>query len=250
MKRLGLLLIALVALAGCERKREPNKILDGYVVGSSEVIIPAEGARQFFLLKRDLLRVVVPVINKLSLATSDFSELSGPVAMKYSFQVSEKHYGTATFTLEFKDDVNATFDPIAVRGSSTTIKSVVVTGVGASALFPSISENLSLVLESSGVVTSTLRLNGTSVFSGSGYTLNFGFNPGGSKGVFEGITDGSASASGTGGTPPATASINLGFTTDRNANGSITWEGRDGGIHLDENGSGYVSTAAGRIFLQ
>lgn len=250
MKKITILLLAVAVLASCERKREPNKILDGFVVGASEVILPAEAARQFFLLQNDMLRVTVPVISKLALDNSDFRELSGPVASKYSFSVKEKHYGDATFTLEFRDSNNATFDPIAVRTSSITLQSVIVTGTGASALFPTINESMVIVLETSGTVTSNLRISGTATLSGSGYTLNFGFNPGGSRAIFEGVTDGAATATGTGGTPPATTTINLGFSTDRNVNGSIAWEGRDGGIHLDNNGSGYVTTSAGRIFLQ
>ncbi len=250
MKRAALLLIAVVSLASCERKREPNKVLDGYVVGTQEVVIPAEAARQYFLLKRDMLGIVVPVINKFGRTNADFSELTGPVASKYSFTVHETHYGAVTYTLEFKDDTSATFDPVSMRSSSTTLKSVIITGTGGSAVFPTITENLTLVLESSGVVTSTLRLNGNSTLSGSGYALTFGLNPGGSRCVFEGLTDGSASASGTGGTPPATSAINLGFSTDRNANGSISWEGRDGGIHIENSGSGYVSSPGGRIFFQ
>jgi hypothetical protein len=105
------------------------------------------------------------------------------------------------------------------------------------------------VFESSGVVTSTLRMSGTSVFTGSTYSLTFTFDPPGSKSIFEALTDGSATASGTGGTPPAAATVNLIFRSDRDVNGSIAWEGREGGIHLELNGSGFVVEPGGRILL-
>ena len=239
-----------LVLAGCHRRNEPNKILDGSPVGSFELIIPAEGARQFYLLKRDALHVVVPVISKLALTNSSYPELSGPVASKYSFNTAEKHYGTATFTIEFRSDVNATIDPIAVQGSSSSLKTILITGTAASSMFPTITENLALVLDSSGTVTSTLHLSGSTAMTGSGYSLTFNFDPAGSKANFDGLSDNQVTASGTGGTPPAPAALVLRYTTDRNANGSIAWEGRTGGIHIETDGSGYVSTLEKRILFQ
>ena len=250
MKKLGLLILAGVILAGCHRRNEPNKILDGQPVGSFELVIPAEAARQFYLLKRDMLRTVVPVINKFATTNPVYPELTPVGGSKYSFTSAEKHYGSATFTLEFRSDTNATIDPVGVQGSSTSVKSVIVTGTAASSLFPTITENLTLVLDSSGVVTSTMRLSGTTSMTGSGYSLTFNFDPAGSKANFDGLTDNQVTASGSGGTPPATAALLLRFTTDRNANGSIAWEGRTGGIHIESDGSGYVSTLEKRILFQ
>lgn len=250
VKKLGIVVFAGLLLVGCRHRNEPNKVLDGQPVGAYELIIPAEAARQYFLIQRDMLHVLVPVINKFAVTDPTYPELTPAGGSKYSFTTSEKHYGSATFTLEFRSDVNTTIDPVAVQGSSTAVKSVLIAGTAASSLFPTITENLTLVLDSSGVVTSTMRLSGSTAMTGSGYSLTFNLDPAGAKANFDGLTDNQTTASGTGGTPPTTAAIQLRFSTDRSANGSIAWEGRTGGIHIGSDGSGYVSTLEKRILFQ
>jgi hypothetical protein len=244
------LVLCAIAAVGCRRDREPNKILDGYITGTTEVIPPAQAAQQYTLLQRDMLRVVIPVIHKLERTDSSFGELTGPVGSKYSFNTTEKHYGNAAFTIEFKDDFGATIDPITTRTSTTTLKSVIVTGTAHSPAFDPINETMTLVLASSGVASSTIRMTGNATFTGSSYSLTFTIDSAGNNAIFEGLTDGTVTASGTGGTPPATASLTFGYSTDRTANGQITWEGREGGLHIEPNGSGFVAESTGRILLE
>lgn len=249
-KRTALLLLCIVALNSCERKREPNKILDGNVAGTVQVVGPAEAARQYVLLKRDLLRTVLPVLNRMQTSNATFGDLTPVGGGQYSFQGNDPHYGTVTFTLGFQDANGGGIDPISVPGSSSSLKAVTVTGAGASTLFPTITENLTLAFESAGVFTTTLRLTGTSVFNGPTYTLTFTNSTPGSRVIFAALTSGTATATGSGGTPAAPATVNLEFSSDQHANGTITWEGQEGGIHLETNGSGFVVTTEGRILLE
>ena len=249
MKKIGVAVLAVLAFASCERKREPNKILDGYTAGIVEVVVPGNAAQQYVVLKRDILRVAVSVVNRLQQENALFPELSGPSAGKYAFSSTERHYGTANFTIEFFNDTGSQIDPIAVRSSSNTLKSFILTTAAASNEFPTITETLTVVLESSGVVTSRLRMTGSSVFTGSSYSLTFNIDPSGCKTIYEALTDGSVTATGTGGTPPATATINLAFSSDHAVNGSMSWEGREAGLHIETNGSGLIVAPEGRILL-
>lgn len=242
------ILVGLVAISACKRKETPNKIIDGVPVNTTETIVPAQAAQEFFLLKRDGLGVIVPVINRLSIPSPTFPELTGPSAQTYSFTLHENHYGTANFTIQFRDSSNNPIDPITTVSSTNTLQSVAITVSGNSTSF-SYTENLVLTLVTQGNVTGKKLLTGTSSFNGSSYSIVFTLSSPGSNCTFNGFTDGSVSASGSGGPSLQPTSLNLIFSADHKANGNIAWEGLEGGIHFEDNGSGIIVTNQFRLLI-
>ncbi len=250
MKRFWLIGFVFVTagFSACKREQEPNKILDPLPIKSDITSLPAQVGQGWFLMKRDCMKVLVPVMNRTTLTNSTFPELTGPDAQsRYTFTTSERHYGTATFTIQFKDAGNNTIDPIQMQSSTAIIKSVLITDNGGNSKF-TLSENLTLTLDLAGIVDSDKRLTGTSNFSSSNLSLNFAFNGVGAKTTFDGLTDGSASASGTFDGQPTT--LNLSFYADHTANGNITWSGISGGLHYTETGTGYIVTNEFRLLLE
>ena len=232
----------------CKKKEEPNKIIDGLPVNSSQKVVPAQAAQQLLLLKRDSLNIIVPVINKLGLANQSFTELSGPDSQsRYSFQITDNSYGTATFTLQFRNSSNAIIDPIKTQTSTTTLNSVVVTGTGNSSKF-SYSENLTITLETVGKANSKKFLTGTSNFNGSGTSVTFTFPAPGAESSFQGLIGGGVTGSGTGAGGEATT-LSLSFASNHEADGAIAWEGQQGGIHFAEDGKGYIVTNEARLLI-
>ncbi|MCB4756687.1 MAG: hypothetical protein LHV69_06600 [Elusimicrobia bacterium] len=247
--------IALFILAGfaasCKRDYVADKIVGDFPVNNDTAVVPARATQNFFLLKRDLLNTLVPVISRLVLTTRSFPELTGPDNLsRYTFQRGESHYGSATFTIQFLDATNAVIDPISVQSSTTTLSKVNVSVIGTSNQY-SYSESLVLTLAIAGDVGSEKRLTGTSVLtdqSGGGYNVSFTLPSPGAMGIFGGLTDGIASGTGTdvAGRP---ISISLTFNSHLEANGPLTWDGKEGSIHFAESGTGFVVTTQARILV-
>ena len=252
MKTRAALLLLIAALAvGCKKNREPNKILDGLPVDPTVTVIPGHAAQQHLLLIRDIASVVVPVMNRVGLTGATFPELTPAGGGAYTFSVSNARYGFASLQIQFKDESDANVDPI--QSATTTFKSGVVTSPapGTSALFTHTTGSptpLRITLETAGVGTSPKLITGDVTFSGSNYALVFSFAPAGAGLNFEGLVSGEATATGTG--PDASAaSLSLRFDSNRDADGTIVWEGRSGAIHLANNGIGFVSTDQVRFFI-
>lgn len=242
----ALMALTVALLAGCESKREPNKIVDGPTINTSQTVIPGKAAQQFILLERDLLKILTPVINKLILANQSFNEVQQVGPGQYTFQTADSRYGTASYTITFQTTGGTTIDPIANRSSTGTLTNVAVSGSGSNALF-SFTENLSLNLDAIGDYTAKRHMTGTIGFTGSGYILTFTHQAPGSNATFDNLTDGIVTATGPG--PTATANLTLSFSASHEVNGTISWEGITGGLHLQDNGDGFVVTSSERLLI-
>jgi len=243
------LILLLFALASCEKKEEPNKIIDGLPFDNTVVILPAQATKEMHILKSDGAGFAVEIINRVGILNTVFPELTGPDGqLRYTFSIANTIYGSASFTMQFLDTLSSPIDPIATNVSTATLASVTLTGSGASDLF-SYTETLTITLQTAGITSSDKFLTGTVVFTGTSDTITFTFAAPGAKINFEGMAGGSVSASGTG-PGGAPISIQLAFRSDHDANGSITWEGQTGGIHIDQAGGGFVLTNNAKIPLQ
>ena len=198
------------------------------------------------------MTVLIPVINKFAFADSTYPELIDAGGGNYTFWAAEQHYGRADFTISFRDGASAPTDPILVNASSATFKSAVISITGSSALF-TFTQNATLTLETEGKVDSRKLLLGSAIFTGigaaAGESLTFTVVGPGATAIFQGLSDGRVSATGSGGTPAAPIAIDFSFTTNRNINGTLAWEGQEGTFHIDETGTGYIVTSQERILL-
>ncbi|MCG3205447.1 MAG: hypothetical protein KCHDKBKB_02168 [Elusimicrobia bacterium] len=238
-------------LLSCQKKDEPNKILDPLPLNSTQTCVPGQLGQAWFVMKRDCLKVLIPVINLTTIPNSSFPQVSGPDAMsQYTFQTSGDRYGTATYTIRFYNESGVVIDPILTNTSTSTLKSITVQVVGGSSKV-TYTEALTLTFETAGLLSSHLRLTGTSSISDNPVTntLNFTFSLPGPRVAFEGLIDGEVTATGTGPNSQTTA-LNLTFYADHTANGSIAWEDLSGGIHYQDNGVGYVVTNLFRLLLE
>lgn len=241
--------IGLCSFLSCKREREPNKIIDGLPINSTETVVPAQMAQQFFLLIRDGLNEIVPVFNRLGRVDPppDFSELTPVGSNVYEFSVTEKHYGSVTFKINFKDTSGNSIDPIANNTSTMTVRSVHITASGTSSLF-TYSQDLVLTLETAGLLSSDKRLTGNSTFTGATDAVTFTFVPPGSNSTFQGLTNGMVLGSGSG-PSNQNISITLTFSSNHEADGQIAWLGREAAIHFLDNGVGYVATKESRTII-
>lgn len=245
MKKYLVLISCLIfVFAGCHRKDEPNKIIDGSIVtvnGTNEV---AKVTKAMFLLKRDTVGVMVPIINRLTQPTIGFAPLVGPGV--YTFPLTNPSYGTVSVSLTFKDASGATIDPIAAQSSTSSLKSVQLSVTGSSPY--TISESLVLTLDTAGDTTSKKSLAGTSSFSGNGVSVNFTIPSPGAESTFQGLDSGRVTGSGTG-SDSNPISVNLQFGDGFNADGAIHWSNQDGQIHMNADGTGYIYTNQTRLLL-
>lgn len=246
-----ILLIGLfsIGVLGCKKDRVDNKIVDGLPIGPAQAILPAQAAQQMLLLKRGVAGVIIPVINKLGLANQTFTELSGPDAQsRYAFSLSNNRFGSASYSVQFRNASDVTIDPISARTSTTTLASVVITGSGSSQQF-TYSESLRVTLKTAGNTTSDKFLTGSSNFAGGTYNLTFTLPSPGPKISFEGLIDGYVAGAGSNAAGQA-ASLNLIFASDLTASGPLTWEGRQGGLYIRKNGEAFVTTEQSRIIVE
>ncbi len=247
MKNINIHKLSLIAsfsflILGCHKDQEPNKIIYTLPINSTLTVIPAHAAQEFLLIQTAAAQTIVPIINRIGSTSTSYPELSGPDgSSRYTFTKTESHYGTATFLIQFRDSSNAVIDPIQTQSSTTTLKSVVVTVTGTSNRF-SASANLIISLDTAGLAESTKRITGTAAFTGSTYSLNFTILASGITCSFDGLTAGSFEASGSGGPQNTNTAILLSLSSNKDANGSISWEGQSGGLHLESNGTGFVTT--------
>lgn len=247
MKRIFLILVACAALNACEKKKEPNKILDGLPVNTEEVVPLGQATQEIHVMTQDALNTIVTAMNRLSQTSPSFSDLTNVGFGQYQFTRSGSRYGSATFTITFKDGVGATIDPIANTASTSTFKSVDVTGTGSSSRFSYTIGTWTITLLTEGVPTSDKTLAGPTTFTSAApsYTINYTYTS--AEATFEGVTDGTLSATGTGPSAPITLTVT--YASDRVVNGTLTWEGQSGGIHLASNGTGFIVTDTSRLLL-
>jgi hypothetical protein len=253
VKRALLVLVIAAGLGACRRDSDQNKLVDGVPINVTATVVPAQASQQYLFLKRDLLIFTIPVINKLINADSTFPELIDAGGGNYQVHDTDIHYGDATFTIAFQDINGATIDPIAVRSSSNSLAAVTVNITGSSPLF-TYTETGKVTLGLPGVLdaTSIRYYTGTAAFTGvgqaNGYTLNFNVSQQATA-VFQGLTTGQVTVTGSGGTPTAPANVVFYFAQNRNIDGTLSWEGQSGTFHVDVTGPGYVITPAKRIIL-
>lgn len=233
----------------CQRKDTPNKFIDTLPIDTTVTVVPGIAAKQMILLKNVGLTIAIPVMNRLGQAGSTFPELQGPdINTRYSFSYSDATLGTVTFTLQFRDTNDQVIDPIANVVSTNTLKGAVFAATGQSPGF-SYTENLEIILETSGIADSDKSLTGTSHFVGAGYDITFTFPAPGVVASFNGLTKGRVTASGTGGPSSLPMTMNLTFSSDHQGNGDIAWDGLQGKIHTNDNGTGVIVTNQARYLI-
>lgn len=240
-----------LGLVACKNNREPNKIIDGLPFRVEETVIPAYAIQELMLLTRDNIRQTITILNKTSVINNTYSEVVNVSSNTYQFHVSNSHYGDATITIQFFDATGVALDPIATQTSSATIKSVTIAATGSSQLF-TYTETSALTLDIAGDISSTIRSTGTFTFTGvssaAGYSLTILQSSPGSRTALDGFRDGTLTASGTG--PSAPITMNLNITSDHSIDGNLTWEGQSGGMHISNNGTGFVVTAQSRVPIE
>jgi hypothetical protein len=239
---------ATLTLAACKRDDVSPKVIETLPPDVHTVVLPGVAAQQYLMLKRDSMNGVIPIINELPLAHPVYPvSLSGPdSSQKYSFPITDPHYGSAVVVIQFFSG-STPIDPIATQASTATLSSVAVEVTGDSARFH-YHEVLTLTLDNPGNLSTTLHLTGTSDFT-NGATITYTMPAPGARATFSGVSSGSATGTGIDGAGLPTT-ISLTFSTDHDANGSITWEDRSGGIHLAHNGPGFIVTQTERIFIE
>ncbi len=248
MKRAFLLMLLTATTLGCRKDREPNKIIDGLPLKVTEVVLPAYALQQLTLFKRDNIRSIITTINKTSIANPDFSDLTNISSNTYRFSLTEARYGTAQVTIRFYDGTGAGIDPIITRSSTSTIKSVSINTSGTSGLF-TYSESGSITLDTAGNINSTMRSTGTFTFTGSDHVLNFSIgNP--ARTTIDGFRDGFLSATGSRLSNGDPVTMAIGLNSDQSANGTLTWDGQQGSIHIGTNGTGFIITSQARIPIE
>ena len=142
---------------------------------------------------------------------------------------------------------------MSVRSSSNSLAAVAVSINGSSPLF-TYTENGRVTLSVPGVLdtTSVRYYTGSASFTGvgqaSGYSLSFNVTQPATA-VFQGLTSGQVTATGSGGNPSAPTNVVFYFQQNRNIDGTLSWEGQNGTFHVDVTGPGYVITPTQRIIL-
>jgi hypothetical protein len=242
------LLSVILALSSCHKDQEPNKIIDGVPLNTTEIVIPGQAGQQFYALVRDLSTFLVPILNRLQQTGLSFSELSGPDGqMRYTFTTTERHYNSANYSIQFRDSNNTAIDPIQNQNSTTTVKSIDITGTGSSSQF-NFTIAATLTIETVGDLNSKKRITGSSSFNGSSYSMTFTIDSPGLTGTESGLTEGTFSSSGTGpNSQPTTLQLICSF--EHTADGSISWEDRSGGFHIEPDASAFIVTNQERLFL-
>jgi hypothetical protein len=246
------LMAAVVGLGACKHDKEPNKILNGSVVDVSQTVYPGLTVQEFVVLNQQIVAVIVPIFSRLGTTTElRFPELTPLGNSTYRFTVTQPSFGSAHADIQFKDPAGNVIDPIATTASTSTLASVTMAVTGASSLY-SYTENLSMKLDTAGDTTSTKRMFGTGTFNGTnaaaGYSnLVFSFPSSGCESSFEGILAGTVNGAGTG--PSAPVTFRLTFGSAHAADGTLSWEGRNGTIHMNPNGVGFIIDGPTRILI-
>ncbi len=247
-KKIGLLCLGFLILGACHKDSPSKKIVDGLPVSTTPLaIVPAQAVQQYLLLKNSGLGPTIMNLNRLS-QNFPLTGLSGPDgSLNYTYHVSESHFGSATFTIQFRDVGNGAVDPFSNSSSTQVIKFVHMAVAGTSGSF-TYSEDLTLTLETVGLLTGPYTMTGTSNFNGSSYSIVFNITTP-IAATISGLLNGPGTSVGTGpNSQPTSSSFIFGLSSD--LNGSLTWEGETAGIHIASNGSGYLTTQDSRILFQ
>jgi hypothetical protein len=249
MKRFVVLILGFSTLLGCHKDSPSKKIIDGLpaATGSTSTIQPAQATQQYLLLKNVALDRVITNLNRLQVGLPA-GGLSGPSGSNYTFQSSEKHYGTATFTIQFQDVNNAAIDPFTAVTATSSVKYVHVTVNSTSNAF-AISEDLQVSLDIVGQLTGPYHMTGTSNFDNSSYSITYTLDPTGVDATITGVLRGHASATSASGAPKQTSSV-LTFGTNSDVSGKMTWDDQSAGIHINSDGSGFLTTDDTRTLFQ
>lgn len=251
MKKYFFLLLTVVLIgSACQKKEEPNKIVNNLPTDVGITVLPAQAAQQYIVLNNEVFTEGVYILNRLnSYATPTFPELQQVASGQYRYSVSNSKCGTAPVIYTFYSGASI-IDPIAVHSTTNTVSSLtmeIAANSGVSALF-TYSESLRLTLAKFGDLTSDKSVTGTSHFVGSHQDITFSIDASGILATTEGLSAGQFSGGGTG-TSGQPVSLSLTVDLDHNANGIITWEGQDGQIHFDPKVLGVVMTRTKRLLV-
>lgn len=249
MTRKSLLFLCLsVALLGCHKDSPARKIIDGLpVLSSPPTVVPAQATQQYLLLKNAMLNPVITNLTRVfnNLPPTGLTSVGGG---SYSYTTTERHYGSATFTIQCRDVNNSPVDPFATISATSSVKSVHITE-SSSNNASTFSEDLTLNLQTVGILIGPYSLNGSSTFNGPSYSIIFTLAPEGVAATISGLINGNAtSAPNTGSALSSSSSLSFGTKSD--ISGILAWDGQTAGIHVSSDGSGYLTTDTERILFQ
>jgi hypothetical protein len=249
MKRLLLIAIGAWALTGCHKDSPGKKIVDSLPLSTAPLMVqPAQATQQFLLLNNAALNISITSLNRLNGILS--SVMEGPDAsMIYTVRRSESHYGTATFTIQFQDVNHAAIDPFTTVLTTTSVQYVHITVAAGSTAFPTVTEDLSLILDTVGFLIGPYHLKGTAQFDNASYSIAYALDPNGVEATINGLLHGHATATSTSGSPKITSS-DLSFGIHSDISGKMLIDDQTDGIYVSANGSGYLTTSDSRVLFQ
>ncbi len=248
--RKALLITAIFAagLLGCRRDSPARKLLDGAPAGSALIALPVDAVQAFHLLERQMLSVLVAVTKRTSTLNPTYPDVTAQGGGVYRFTTTNERYGQATFDFTFRDGSNTIIDPISSQSSTTSIKSIDIAATSGGFPFTSgVDANLTLTLDILGDVYSTMYLTGDYTLSGSTIAVTFTLAAPGGVSTFAGLAGGTLQIAGSdaAGSISGTVSVN----TAHEYNGSLTWNGETGQVHVKDNGQAFVLLNNERYFF-
>ena len=239
----------LLTLTSCRKDHEPNKIIEGLPIDVTQTIIPGQAAQEFLLINQSMINIAIPTMNRVGRPDLPFSEVTGPDGQgRYTFTTIDTRFGAPIFFMTFHNTDGSLVDLTNPLVSTNTVSFASVTGSGVSKLF-SYSLNVDIVVATPGITTTDKTIRGNYHFDGAGYVLDFRFAGTGAPVTYLGMIGGQLYAAGTGGPQNAPAAISLNFDSSYDGNGSISWEGQQGTIHVGTEGKGYIATSTSRVFI-
>lgn len=216
---------------GCKRDSPLTKLVEGGPVGGAIQALPVNAVQAFHRLERDVIGFVMGITNRTSTVDPEYPELTLP-GPNYSYVISGAHYGQVTINFSYQDDSNMSIDPIFAQASSETIKYVFVNLTSVGVPFNGTGSFL-LTFTEAGNFNSIIRATGTCTLTEASYTVVFDVPNPGAAASFTGFSGGRINISGSG--PGGAITGQITATTERELNGSLSWDGNDGQIHVKEN---------------
>ncbi len=232
--------IMAVFVNSCRKESVHHKIMEGLPINTEETIIPGQAIQEFHLLMQDAYGKVSSVLNRLGTDDADYSDLTGPSGLWFSFVVTNSHYGLATVEMRFEDATDTPFNPI-VGGSTSAVKFVDVKIAGNSDRFSFSQTNGKVLLETVGITTSKKYTSGSIAVNGQGYSMTFTLAGSGLLTTYQGFYSGELSETGTGPGGSGLAGQFV-YTIDHDIDGDLTWGDRSGGVHFFADGRGFINS--------
>ncbi len=248
---LAVVSLSLFGMAGCKKDTPQNKFIDPLPLRAGEVVVPAYAAQDMMLIRKNLMRTAIHILNRTTTLNPSYPELQGG-GPDYTFDIRDaKSDFHATYTIRFFDENNTQVNPVSAQSSSSTVKTVTLeaSAGGGTSRFPTLTDSVTLTLQTTNYTQTTpVHLTGNMTLANSDYNVPFAFPSPGCRVNTEGLRDGAISVTGGSG-PNGPVTMSLSVSNDHSIDGQITWEGKEGGLHISDSGAGFILTPDARIPL-